>query len=288
MPPRTQKQPSKKTMAKARRQMAKTRKSKAARNMDTFFYKAKSSIQVLPKQGVTVANYVYNQIALMDSSTTWSCTQLAEFKLYASLYDKVRINSVKVRVVPKANVLDQVNAQNEDALNVSGSGMAYHVIDRDGIAPSNVSALLRYPSVKRTSVLKPFTRSYAIRWPTGTWLDCQNIYSETSVLQRLGCFGGITVYAENILEEQLELFNEGWATFEMEWNCVFQGKTSAALSLTEDGSIKVTPHDTIANLVPSDVLPVYGGFVSTTTDNDGATVEISDRGDHSGPTGPPS
>lgn len=271
---------SKKTYKKVAKSMAKKRRSKASRNMDTFFFKAKSSVTLTPKQGLSVANYIYSQFALMDSTAAWSVTQNAEFNLYKNLYDKVRINSIKVRIVPKANMLTQVEAQNEGALQVQGSGMYYTAIDRDGAAPSNVAAIMRYPSVKRTNVLKPVTRTYSIRWPTGIWLDTQSIYSEQDVLQRQGCFGGVTIYGENVLEENLELFNEPFASIELEWNCVFQGKTSASLSLAEDGSVCVKAHDTIANLEQSDLLPQYGGFTNKVTDNAGSIVTLTDRGDH--------
>lgn len=268
-------------LAKAKRVMGKKTKAKAKRNMDTFFFKAKSAATISPRQGVSVANYIYQNIGLMDATQPWSCTQNAEFKLYCSLYDKVRINSVKVRIIPKANVLDQVNAQNENALNVSGSGNYYTAIDRDGPVPSNVAAILRYPSVRKQSILKGMTRTYALKWPTGLWLDTQNLYIDNDNLQRQGAFGCVGIYAENVLEESLELFNEPWATIEMEWNCVFQGKTSASLSLADDGkTICVLSHDNIANLEVSDMLPQYGGFVNKTTDNNGTIVSLTDRGDH--------
>lgn len=268
------------TTKKAKAIVTKIHKRKAKKNMDTFFFKATASVTITPKQGVTVANYIYSQFALMDSSASYGVTQNAEFNLYRQLYDKVRINSIKVRIVPKANMLTQVEAQNENQLNVQGSGMYYTAIDRDGQAPSNVAAIIRYPSVRRTNVLKPVTRTYKITWPTSVWLDTASIYSEQDMLQRMGCFGGVTLYGENVLEENLELFNEPFAAVELEWNCVFQGKTSASLSLAEDGSVCVKAHDTITNLEQSDVTPIYGPFVNKTKDESGTTVSLTDRGDH--------
>lgn len=267
------------TMKKAQKMVSKMHKTKAKKNLDTFFFKAKNAVTILPGQSISTANYVYNQFALMDSTASYGVTQNAEFQLYAKLYDKVRINSIKVRIIPKANVLDQSFAQADNAFNVSGSGVYYTVIDRDGIAPSNVAAMLRYPSVRKTSVLKPTTRTYSIKWPTGMWLDTANIYTETDTLRRQGCFGGVTLYGANFLEDQEELENEPWATAEIEYNCVFQGKTSASLTLAEDGSVCVTAHDTIANLDQTQLLPQYGGFTQKVTDNVGTIVTITDRGD---------
>lgn len=270
---------SKHIYAKVKRSMAKTKKSKAKKNMDTFFFQAKTAATLIPKQGVSVANYVYQQIALMDSASAIGVTQIPEFVLYKNLYDQVRINSVTVKLIPKANVLDMFNAQQEDIMNVSGSGVYYHAIDRDGLAPSNVASILRYPSVRKTSVLKPSTRTYKVTWPSGMWLDCGQIYTDQENLRRQGCFGGITYYAENLYEESLELINEPWATLEITYNCVFRGKTSASLTVGDTGAVTIVPHDLITNLAPSDLLPLYGQ-VNLTTDNTGATVSLTDRGDH--------
>lgn len=283
---KTGKRMTKKVLQKAKRVIAKQTKSKAKKNMDTFFFQAKCSTTLIPSQGALVSNYVYRQFALMDSTSSTGVTQIPEFKLYASLYDQVRINSVHVRFIPKANVLDAWNAQADDAVNVSGSGMYYTAIDRDGPAPSNVSAILRYPSVRKTSVLKKSSRQYSIKWPTGLWLDCQNIFSEQDVLQRQGCFGGITIYAESLLEDNLEVFNEPFCDVEISYNCVFRGKTSASIGFTESGALTITPHDSIVNLEQTP-LGVGGRERNVVALEDGTLVSTSDRGDHDqGPTGP--
>jgi ACT domain-containing protein len=48
--------------------------------------------------------------------------------------------------------------------------------------------------------------------------------------KELGLTGGVTIYAENILEDNFEILNEPWATVVVEHNIVFQGKTSNSLS----------------------------------------------------------
>jgi len=228
------------TMAKAKKMVTKQRKQKAKRNMDTYFLKTKSEVVIIPSQGVSVANYVYASFLLNSSGTdATSYTQNAEFKLWALQYDKFRVNSVKVTVIPKANVLDQQGAQNDGAFNVTGDGWIHTVIDRDGVGPSSKALLSRYPSYRKYSVMKPFTRSYSIRYPTGIWLDCDAPATFT-MNKELGLTGGFTMYGENFLEDNYEAFNEPWATVLVEYNIVFQGKTSNSLTGVYDESGNLT------------------------------------------------
>ena len=145
------------SMAKAKSMVGKQHKAKAKKNMDTFFFKSKVTAAITPTQGVTVANYIYNTFTLDPAGNGSAYTNNAEFQLYRSMYDKFRVNSVKVTFTPKANVLDQVNNNNDATLNTTGDGMVHHVVDRDSVAPSNIARLTRYPSYRKTSVLKSFT-----------------------------------------------------------------------------------------------------------------------------------
>lgn len=221
------------TMKKAKKMVTKLHKKKARKGMDTFFLRAKEVSTILPGQGATVANYIY-----------WACTldptvlggigsfntflNNAEFNLYRQIYDKFRINSVHVRVIPKANVLDQAHAQLDSSYNTTGDGCIHTCIDRDGVAPSNIAAISRYTSYKKYSVLKPWSRTYSVKYPMGVWLDCQSP-ATFSMAKELGLTGGVTFYAENILEDNSELFNEPYAQIETYYNIVFQGKTSASI-----------------------------------------------------------
>lgn len=156
MPPRKTKKARKPTLKRAKKIVAKVHKAKAKKNMDTFFFKSKVTAAIIPVQGTTVANYVYNAFTLDPTGPNAAYNNNAEFQLYRSMYDKFRVNSVRVTFTPKANVLDQANNNNDTSLNTTGDGMVHHVVDRDSVAPSNIARLTRYPSYRKTSVLKSF------------------------------------------------------------------------------------------------------------------------------------
>jgi len=217
----------------AQKVVTKSRAKKAKKNMDTFFFKSKVTATITPQQGALVANYIYNSFTLDPTGAAAAYMSNAEFSLYRGLYDKFRVNSVKVTFTPKANVLDQANNNNDTALNATGDGKIHHCIDRDGLAPSSISRISRYPSYRKTSVLKPFTRIYSVKYPTGVWIDCDSP-STFSMSKELGLSGGVTIYAENILEDSGEVYNEPWASVLVEHNIVFQGKVSGVLSAVYD------------------------------------------------------
>jgi len=251
MPAKSRYSKRKPSMGKAKAMVAKSRKQKAKKNMDTFFLKARTEFLAIPQQGVTVSNYLSLFFGLLDPTGYQGVTQNAEFNLYKNLYDKVRINTIKMIVTPKANVLDQGTAQNDNGLTLTGDGLIHTAVDRDGSGPGNVARLTRYPSYHKYSVLKPFTRSYSIKYPMGVWLDCQTP-AGFSMTRELGLKGGITLYAENILEDSAELFNEPWAEITVEHSIVFQGKVSTGLEgVYVDGvltGVKVNTQDQFVSL----------------------------------------
>lgn len=251
-------------MKKAQRVVGKVRKSKAKRNMDTFFLQVKNTGIITPTQGVAVSNYVYNAWSLDPTAPSSGMSHLTntEFILYQSMYDKYRINSVTVTVTPKANVFDAGQAQNDAAYTLTGDGMVHTCIDRDGIAPSNIYAISRYPSYRKFSALKKFSRKYAIRYPTGVWIDCQTPGTFPAP-KELGLTGGITIYAENLIEDKGELYNEPWAEVHVAYDIVFQGKTMNKLSAVrdEDGklvSVTLEPYAPEDNLEQSLVRAIRG------------------------------
>jgi len=200
--------------------------------MDTFFFKSKVTAAIVPTQSfspVGPSNYIYNSFSLDPSGGSAAYNNNAEFQLYRSMYDKFRVNSVRVTFTPKANVLDQANNNNDTAYNTTGDGMVHHVLDRDSVAPSNIARLTRYPSYRKTSVLKKFSRTYSVKYPMGVWIDCDSP-SQFSMIRELGLQGGITIYAESILEDSGEVYNEPWASVLVEHNIVFQGKTQGKLA----------------------------------------------------------
>lgn len=281
---KTSKRMTKKQVQKAKRVVSKIKKTQAKRNMDTFYLKARVESTVVPSQGVQVANYVYWRVNLDPTSPTFGMSHLnnAEFQLFSKLYDRYRINSCKVSITPKANMLGADMAQADGEYNLTGSGVVHSVLDRDGAGPSNIAALTRYPSYRKHSALKPFTRTYTVKYPTGIWIDCQSPATFPAA-KELGLTGGVTIYGENFLEDNYEVFNEPWAECVVEYGIVFEGKASAGLSFTrgESGEIEgvvVTNQDPARNLDFTEPKPR-----GTTTDvrivDEVTDVSITDRGD---------
>lgn len=246
-PKRRQRRP---TVAKAKKVIGRYHKKRAAKNMDTFSLKCKSEYQAIPSQGITVTNYVYQWAPMLGSG---NLLMNSEFSLYRLQYDKFRVNRVTMRVVPKANVFDAAKAQEDVGLTLTGDGLVHTVIDRDGHAPSSITALSRYPSYRAYSVLKPFQRSYSVKYPTGVWIDCQDpsMSNSQAIMNTLGLAGGVTIYAEDLVEDSGELLNEPWATVEISWDVVFTGKTSASIGATYDEAGNVTG----VTLVPFEATP---------------------------------
>lgn len=262
---RSTKKPS---VARAKKVVAQSKRRMVKKNMDTFFLRPKFNFVSLPVQGTTVSNYIYGYLPLLSPTLAVGCTQNAEFNLYRAMYDRVRINSVKITITPKANTFDQANAQNDGSLTLTGDGMIHHVIDRDGTGPTNIAQLQRYGSYRKTSCMKKFTRSYSITYPDGVWLDCQNIYEDDTLIKRLGGYGGITYYGENFVEDRLEIWNEPWADVVVEYGVVFQGKTVGNISLADDGSIIVSHAEATTLLTPSPIGNISGAFVDTVLTQD--------------------
>jgi len=271
--PRATRKPS---VRKAKAVVTKSKKARASKNLDTFFLKAKMTGVITPTQGATVSNFVYFSPQLLDPTNDWSVTKNAEFALYQSMYDQVRVNSIKVTFTPKANVFDAGNAQNDSAYTLTGDGMLHTAIDRDGQIPFNLARVTRYPSYRKHSVLKTFSRTYTCKYPTGVWLDCQNLFEDTTLLKRLGLTGGVGLYGENIVEDRLEIFNEPIGSIVLEYNCVFMGKTSGNLSIDDAGVISIT-RDTDPIVAPTQTIEIIqGGFVGRRYDLSGNLVAVRD------------
>jgi len=246
--------------------MAKRTKSMAKKNMDTFFLRCSVDAALVPSQGVLVSNYVYGYFPLVAANPT-SVWNNADFLFYNSIYDKVRVNSITVKMIPKANVFDQANANNDTNLNLTGNGLVHTVVDRNGTGPSNVGALTRYPSYRKHSVMKPITRTYKVSYPKGMWLQTGSSPTgpagNISLIAQLGLNGGVTVYGEDLLEDKLEVFNEPWASATLTYDCVFQGKTGAAIKVNNDGTFTFTPNSIIPNAALSPILGLGGTIADT-------------------------
>lgn len=277
MPRPSARRPARKYKPKAKKM---GKKAKAKKNMDTFFLRCKSLYNITPIQGTTVSNYLFKNFILFDQTLTNN----AEWNLYRLQYDKFRVNSVTVKWTPKANVLDQANNNNDAAFTLTGDGLVHTAIDRDSSAPSSMAHLSRYPSYKAYSVMKIWSRTYAVKYPPNVWLDCQTPANSPQIAQSLGLNGGICLYAENLIEDIAEIFNEPVAQIEVSFNCVFQGKTSASLTFETDPetglvtSICMTPVNPALNLVETPLVNVRGTIADTRTQSEEVEAPIDDQG----------
>lgn len=237
------------------------------KGLDTHSLWCTSSATIIPSQGATVANYVSQFFALMDPSGPLGFANNADFAVYRLLYDRVRINSVRVRIVPKANVLSQNSAQEDYAYNATGEGLVHTAIDRDGPIPLSgteaLNTIRRYGSHKSYSVMKPFTRSYAIKYPKGVWFDSSNIFEDTTLIRRLGGTGGVQIYAENFLEDNGEIINEPWAAVEVSYHVVFMGKKPATVGLAPGGGLTLSEPELGTLLTSSGLSRVTGTLHDT-------------------------
>lgn len=240
-----------KTMAKAKRVLAKAKAKKARKGMDTFFQRCRTETTLVPIQGITVSNYIYNYWSLVGQGAN-SLYDNAQFQQNAMIYDKYRVNRVKVSFTPKANVLDMYLANQDTNATLTGSGVVHTCIDRDGAGPSSISQMVQRASYRKYSLLKKWSRSYSIKYPVNTWFDTQSDRygpsNQQQIVQTLGCNGGITIYAEDLLEDSLEIVNEPWAECVIEWDVVFQGRVPPKTSFALDSSgnvlsYTITPND---------------------------------------------
>lgn len=274
---------SKATKNKVLKQKSKSDKKKAKVNLDTKSVVCTTNLVFNATQGALVSNYVYAGIPFaFNNPNSLGYNMLYNF--YKDQYQRVRINKMVVKVTPKANVLDQGNAQLDSNFNLSGDGLVHTVIDRDSIGPSNISTLMKYPSYKPFSVMKPFTREYKCLWPKGVWLPAkQALDSQQSlaILQQVGATGTVTIYGENLLEDNYEILNEPWANIEIQWHCVFQGYDGTAMKVTQDASgnniYSIIPQQAITNAPQSQITVVRGTVRNDiTVDLTGAPVAVDD------------
>jgi len=270
------------TQKKMYKKKASKRKAYAA-NKDTITTLCRSEFLAVPTQGLTVPNYYYWTQPIWNSSNLMDITQNKMFLFYCIQYDRWRINSVTLRCRPKANVLDSVVSQNDQSYNLVGDGLVHTVIDRDGNAPQNIPAMSRYSSYKSFSVLKPWSRTYSVKYPGESWLDCSKLTTNDNAFDLrsyLGLAGTITIYAENFIEENYEVFNEPWATFSLTYNVSFQGRTGAAIAVDvdQDGvptQVVLKPHPVNADKPVCPPSNVKGTLASTVAQT-GGVAEVAD------------
>lgn len=196
------------------------------------------SATVAPTQGVTVANYVYNFFPLWDQNAgiPTMLTQNAEFLLNCKLYDRWRPRGITVNFKPHANTLDQAMNQN-DGYNYSGDGLMHTVIDRNSVPNSgDMATFMRYGSHRAKSLTKSQSRSYWIKLPVNVWFSTSALPTPQYVSQYggYGIQGGIGFYAENLIEDVAELYNEPIGVYSISYHIEFSGKILPKVLSTVD------------------------------------------------------
>lgn len=267
------------SLRKAKKVVAKAQAKKRSKQLDTYFLKVKMEGQIIPVQGVSVANYINQWLPLCSGTSAFDWTKSADYITMKYQYDQVRINGMRIVITPKANVLDQVNAQNDANLTLIGDGMIHTAIDRDSQTPANISAMTRYSSYKRYSLNKKFSRTYQIKWAKGVWLDCGSEYANTTLLTQIGAFGGIGLYAENLIEDKLEWFNEPYADITIYYNVVLRGKITPNTGYDASGNVVLYKPETLAYNPQSAMVLTAGGLAGANrrlvVDASGNFVDLS-------------
>lgn len=253
---------------RAKRAVAKQHKRNAVKNLDTHYVKCTTSLSCNPSQGITVSNYYYQSFLLTAQSGQTFYANNADFMLYKQLYDRYRINRIRVKYTPKANVLDSTLVQAAN-LTMTGDGMFHTAIDRDGSAPSSIAGLTRYSSYKAYSLHKKWMRSFAVKYPSSVWLDCNDPSGSQSRILDIGLGGGVTVYAENVPEIQGQVSMAPIGDFDLEFDIVFQGKISTKLTgiLDQVGNVvgvAIEGSNPVPNFPPSARTNVRGTIDSDT------------------------
>jgi len=241
-------------LKKAVRIVGKVQAKKRKQNSDTMSLLCKTQIDIVPQQGLNTSNYVSQFFSLLPDSDFVSVLNNADFTIYRTLYDRFRVNSMLVQWTPRPNVLDQSNAQSDSANNL-GDNLLHYACDRDGRAPTQVGAMLKYSSYFKSTVLKKHSRKYSASYPRGIWLDTNSPGDKSQLSKGMGLQGGVSVYGENFLEDGGEIWNEPIGTFTIWWRVVFQGKVAGKVSYnSETQEVCILPAEQIP-LKP--VNPIY-------------------------------
>lgn len=258
--------PAKKHVRKARKSAAKRKAT--AQGLDQVRRSFKMTTALTPGQGVQVSNYIRSFVSPQPGATsgTVSWSTNPEVRLFRSMYDRYRINSVGIRIIPRANV--------QLAIGVGGSsqnnsqGVYYVAMDRDSAVGGAVNQIKRLKSVKCYSQLKGCRHTYSVKYPKAvTWDTLQDFDSPASgtknAMEALGIYGGITIYGENFPENADRLLNNIWADMELTYNMTFYSYSPRDIQYDpETDTVTVRQTDTVEG---DPVQPlVYTGDPSTT------------------------
>lgn len=235
----------------------KSSKSKAVKQgADTFRKTFSISTALNPSQGLSVTNYLKYFFSPYNPNGSVLLRDQAEFRAWANMYDRYRIDGVSIRIIPRVNSVTQTTMGSSYN---NSSGVYFITMDRDSVAPSSIVALKRYKSTRVVSQIKGAKASYRVKWPKSFWLDTTNDLNPTqnnTMACQIGAVGGITVYAENVTEPSGALTNHIWADCEIKFRCSFQTYNPRSMTLDpETGAVTIeAPTDLDDSSKP--VLPV--------------------------------
>lgn len=201
---------------------------------------------IKPSQGLTVTNYIKYFVSPYSPISSYSLSNLAEWRLWAAMYDRFRVTKVHFTIKPRIDNINQMAVTGSASNQTNDSSGVYYVTwDRDGPAPSNVTQLKRYRSTRFYSQTKGCSHSYSVRWPKGFWLDTladaspSTANSNYPMSQQIGLGGGMTIYGENITEKSGQFVNYIWADIEVTYTCAFQTYNPRSITVDEFGSVKL-------------------------------------------------
>jgi len=200
-----------------------------------------------------------------------------EFGLYRSMYDQLRVHSIKVRIIPRPSQTEamalmalsgsQIAANN--TLTV-GKNVYYSAEDRDGIAfdgqTASVAVIKRNSSCRVHRMDRVSTRTYRVKNTGDQWFDCQRLDTLDQLQKAIGMWGGLTYYGESFPELRGQTLNGVWADLEVTYNISFRGKNIMNLSVDDvTGAITLNQPD-VALEVPvqvfksHDQIPNFGSI----------------------------
>lgn len=247
---------------KPKAKKAAKRARKATHNLETYRQVIKQTATITPAQGVTVSNYVnffVSPVLFGGNYNTLSLSGSTEYALYNKMYDQMRVHSVTLKIIPRANMTEQSNliTLNDTAYLTAGKNIFYTVEDRDGIAPASIQTLKKYSSVKEHRNDKKMVRTYRVKYEgQNGWFDCQDTGAMDQIQQNLGLLGGLTVYGESFIERSGQVLNSVWADVEVTYNMTYRGKALVSIAVDADTG-KVTLADTPS--VTLEALQVFTG-----------------------------
>lgn len=201
-----------------------------------------------PTQGVSVSNYLYAYLSPRhDPAGVVTAPQLPEFGLWSKMYDRFRINSCSIKIIPRSSVNLVANTIDESQNN--GLGVYYVAMDRDGQCPSNVQAIKRYRGCKVFKTTSGCYMKYKVKYASNTWFDTSdpNQSNQQGLVETLGLQGGITIYGENFPEPSGNIFNRVWADYEVVFDVSFNTYNPRNISFAEGNTILLSNADDVPN-----------------------------------------